>query len=140
MIRRWIRWFGWRPRLRTKLREYYSDEGSSDQVRFELPKGRYNPNITFGREGDTNAGDRLVDQEIRFLKTGDDTTIAYSISGEGYPLVKAANWLSHLEYDHVSPVWAHWWRELGGMGQLVHLPIRQATATFVVADEPADTA
>lgn len=107
-------------RLRSKLRDYYASEGSGDRVRFELPKGRYNPHITLeGEGGAPPAGGGVVDQEIRFLKTGDETTIAYSISGEGYPLVKAANWLSHLEYDHVSPVWVHWWRELGGMGQLV---------------------
>jgi pimeloyl-ACP methyl ester carboxylesterase len=24
--------------------------------------------------------------------------------------VKAANWLSHLEFDAASPIWSHWWR------------------------------
>ncbi|UCG76150.1 MAG: alpha/beta fold hydrolase [Gemmatimonadota bacterium] len=32
--------------------------------------------------------------------------------GQGPPLVKAANWLSHLEHDQASPVWRHWLREL----------------------------
>jgi serine/threonine protein kinase/tetratricopeptide (TPR) repeat protein/pimeloyl-ACP methyl ester carboxylesterase len=32
--------------------------------------------------------------------------------GQGPPLVKAANWLSHLEFDLQSPVWEHWLREL----------------------------
>ena len=27
-------------------------------------------------------------------------------------MVKAANWLSHLEFDWNSPVWRHWQREL----------------------------
>lgn len=27
-------------------------------------------------------------------------------------MVKAPNWLSHLEYDWRSPVWRHWWEEL----------------------------
>jgi pimeloyl-ACP methyl ester carboxylesterase len=34
--------------------------------------------------------------------------------GQGPPLVKAANWLSHLEYDWESPVWRHW---LHGLSQ-----------------------
>jgi pimeloyl-ACP methyl ester carboxylesterase/DNA-binding CsgD family transcriptional regulator len=38
--------------------------------------------------------------------------LAYAIEGEGPPLVKAANWLTHLDYDRQSPVWRHWVREL----------------------------
>ena len=32
--------------------------------------------------------------------------------GEGPPLLKAPNWLTHLEYEHESPVWRHWWQAL----------------------------
>ena len=32
--------------------------------------------------------------------------------GSGPPLIKAANWLSHLEYDLESPIWRHWLQEL----------------------------
>jgi pimeloyl-ACP methyl ester carboxylesterase len=32
--------------------------------------------------------------------------------GRGPPLVKAANWLTHLEFYWQSPVWTHWLREL----------------------------
>ncbi len=38
--------------------------------------------------------------------------LAYATIGDGPALVKAANWLSHLDYDWGSPVWRHWWREL----------------------------
>ena len=38
--------------------------------------------------------------------------IAYATSGAGPPLVKPANWMTHLEYDWESPVWRHWLREL----------------------------
>ena len=51
-------------------------------------------------------------QEIRFCTAGDGTRLAYAISGAGPPLVKAANWLSHLDYDWESPVWRHWLAEL----------------------------
>ena len=30
----------------------------------------------------------------------------------GFGLVRAAHWMSHLEYDLESPVWRHWIREL----------------------------
>ncbi len=52
------------------------------------------------------------DQSVRFTRSRDGTTIAYARSGSGPPLVKAANWLTHLEYDWESPVWRHWLREL----------------------------
>ena len=58
-------------------------------------------------------------QEIRFCTTGDGTRLAYATSGAGPPLVKAANWLSHLDYDWESPVWRHWLAELSRRFRLV---------------------
>lgn len=34
--------------------------------------------------------------------------LAWTANGRGLPLVKASNWLTHLEYDRDSPVWRHW--------------------------------
>jgi pimeloyl-ACP methyl ester carboxylesterase len=48
-----------------------------------------------------------MEQEIHFCTTGDGVRIAYATVGEGPPLVKAANWLSHLEFDWSSPIWRH---------------------------------
>ena len=53
-----------------------------------------------------------MDQSIRFVRSRDGTMIAYARSGRGPPLVKAANWLTHLEFDVNSPVWRPWLREL----------------------------
>ena len=58
-------------------------------------------------------------QEIRFCTTGDGVRLAYAVSGTGPPLVKAANWLSHLAYDWESPVWRHWLTELSYRFRLV---------------------
>ena len=58
-------------------------------------------------------------QEIRFCTTGDGTRLAYATSGAGPPLVKAANWLSHLAYDWESPIWRHWLAELSRRFRLV---------------------
>jgi pimeloyl-ACP methyl ester carboxylesterase/DNA-binding CsgD family transcriptional regulator len=60
-----------------------------------------------------------VEQTIRFLKTTDGIRLAYAVSGSGPPLVKAANWLSHLEFDWQSPVWRHWFGYLSRGRQLV---------------------
>jgi len=51
---------------------------------------------------------RSLRQEIRFCTATDGIRIAYSTVGQGPPLVKAANWLNHLEYEWESPVWKHW--------------------------------
>jgi pimeloyl-ACP methyl ester carboxylesterase len=53
-----------------------------------------------------------TDQQIEFCTTADGVSIAYALVGEGPPLVKAPNWLGHLEYDWRTPVWRHWWEEL----------------------------
>jgi len=58
-------------------------------------------------------------QEIRFCTARDGTRLAYATLGEGPPLVKAANWLSHLDYDWESPVWRHWLVELSRRFRLV---------------------
>ena len=49
-----------------------------------------------------------MQQSIRYLKTNDDVRLAWATCGKGPPLVKASNWLSHLNYDLESPIWRHW--------------------------------
>lgn len=49
-------------------------------------------------------------QRIRYLRTGDGVQLAWAEAGSGPVLVKAANWLTHLEYEWESPVWRHWIR------------------------------
>src|SRR5215208_2193661 len=49
-------------------------------------------------------------QRIRYVRTPDGFQLAWAEAGAGPVLVKAANWLSHLEYDLESPVWRHWIR------------------------------
>jgi DNA-binding SARP family transcriptional activator/pimeloyl-ACP methyl ester carboxylesterase len=58
-------------------------------------------------------------QTIRFCTARDGTQLAYAVVGEGPVLVKAANWLSHLEYDWNSPVWRHWLTGLASNRTLV---------------------
>jgi pimeloyl-ACP methyl ester carboxylesterase/DNA-binding CsgD family transcriptional regulator len=39
--------------------------------------------------------------------------LAYGVHGSGPPLVKAPNWLTHIEHDWRSAVWRHWLTGLG---------------------------
>jgi pimeloyl-ACP methyl ester carboxylesterase/DNA-binding CsgD family transcriptional regulator len=48
-----------------------------------------------------------IRQQIRFCEAHDGVQLAWAKSGEGPPLVKAANWITHLEHDVGSPVWGH---------------------------------
>ena len=65
-----------------------------------------------------------MEQTIRFLKTSDGVRLAYAVAGSGPPLVKAANWLSHLEFDWQSPVWRHWFAYLADGRQLIRYDAR----------------
>lgn len=49
-------------------------------------------------------------QRVRYVRTDDGVQLAWADAGTGPCLVKAANWLTHLEYDWDSPVWQHWIR------------------------------
>jgi pimeloyl-ACP methyl ester carboxylesterase/class 3 adenylate cyclase len=60
-----------------------------------------------------------MEQQIRFCTAADGVRIAYATIGSGLPLVKAANWLSHLEFDWQSPVWRHWLEALAAGRRLV---------------------
>jgi pimeloyl-ACP methyl ester carboxylesterase/DNA-binding CsgD family transcriptional regulator len=56
---------------------------------------------------------RKINQRIRYARTRDGVRLAWAEAGGGPVLVKAANWMTHLEYDWESPVWRHWLRFFG---------------------------
>ncbi|XUL85443.1 alpha/beta fold hydrolase [Streptomyces galilaeus] len=58
-------------------------------------------------------------QTIRFCRADDGTRIAYASVGLGPPLLKAANWMSHLDLEWTTPVWSHWLRGLARNRRLV---------------------
>jgi len=55
----------------------------------------------------------LMKQSVHYVSTTDQVSLAWASLGRGVPLVKAATWLTHLQYDLESPVWSHWVRFLG---------------------------
>jgi len=54
----------------------------------------------------------VLEHQTRFCTAPDGVGLAFAIDGEGPPLVKAGNWMTHLDYDRQSPVWRHWVKEL----------------------------
>ncbi len=66
------------------------------------------------------ASGRPIRQDVRFCTATDGTRLAYAWLGEhGPPLVKVANWLTHLEYDLETPVWRHWLVDLSEQHRLL---------------------
>jgi pimeloyl-ACP methyl ester carboxylesterase/DNA-binding CsgD family transcriptional regulator len=58
-------------------------------------------------------------QHIRYVNASDGTRLAWAESGSGPVIVKAANWLTHLEYEWESPVWKHWLEFFTSLGRFV---------------------
>lgn len=54
-----------------------------------------------------------MEQQVRFCTAPDGVRLAYAVHGSGPPIVRAATWLTHLDFDWASPVWRHWLRALG---------------------------
>lgn len=58
------------------------------------------------------AGTAAMAPAILRTRSRDGVDLAYTVAGEGRTVIKASNWLSHLEYDRGSPVWGHMVGEL----------------------------
>jgi pimeloyl-ACP methyl ester carboxylesterase/DNA-binding CsgD family transcriptional regulator len=75
-----------------------SRRGSRRLRRDECPDGRIEAELMTAKSRHT----------VRYVRATDGVRLAWAESGAGVPLVKAATWLTHLEYDLDSPVWRHW--------------------------------
>ncbi|MEO9528873.1 alpha/beta fold hydrolase [Roseibium sp.] len=53
-------------------------------------------------------------QKIGFCDVPDGTRIAHATIGTGPPILKAANWLTHLEFDWASPIWGQCFADIAG--------------------------
>ena len=56
--------------------------------------------------------DSTAEQEIQFFTTGDGVRLAYSIAGSGPPLVRAIDWLNHLDFEWKNPFRRHWFSQI----------------------------
>ena len=92
-------------------RKAIGDNGDAQRlIRTMARKGfRFTGTVTeHVKSGDpASAPAALPQQEVHFCTASDNVRIAYASAGQGAPLVKAANWLNHLEYDWHSPIWSH---------------------------------
>ena len=66
----------------------------------------------------------LPKQKIKFTQSSDGVRLAYSIAGEGPPLVMGAVYMSHIEFDWESPVKIPWLREFSKNHTLIRYNYR----------------
>src|SRR5918996_1646356 len=63
-------------------------------------------------------------QEIRFCSSADGVRLAYAISGDGPPLVRAPHWFTHLEHDWSNPAMRPWVEDLSQRYRLLRFDQR----------------
>jgi pimeloyl-ACP methyl ester carboxylesterase/DNA-binding CsgD family transcriptional regulator len=82
----------------------------------------------------------MASRRIAFTTASDGLRLAYGVHGSGGPaVVKAANWMTHLEHDWQSPVWRHWLEGFGAHHTLVHYDERGCGLSDRHVDEDAFT-
>jgi pimeloyl-ACP methyl ester carboxylesterase/DNA-binding winged helix-turn-helix (wHTH) protein len=72
----------------------------------------------------TIVDEHALHQHIKFCQSSDGVKIAYARVGEGQPIIKAGNWLNHLEYDWESPVWSHFLKWFANKAELIRYDAR----------------
>jgi pimeloyl-ACP methyl ester carboxylesterase len=108
--------------VRNKLDVAFDDLGERNVKNIDEPVHAYRVRIDGpARVSEAAAGEH---QEIKFCTASDGVRIAYAAVGQGPPLLKAPNWLNHLEYDWESPVWRHLLHALAARHRLVRFDER----------------
>jgi hypothetical protein len=81
-----------------------------------------------------------LQQRVRFVAAPDGVQLAWASIGEGPPVLKAPNWLNHLEYEWRSPVWGPCFAELARHCQCVRFDQRgNGLSDWEVAEISQDT-
>ena len=60
-----------------------------------------------------------LSQTIRFCTSTDGARVAVASCGKGQVILRAAHWLSHVDYDVESPVWRPWLQALSARNRFV---------------------
>ncbi|MEX0302929.1 MAG: adenylate/guanylate cyclase domain-containing protein, partial [Leisingera sp.] len=63
---------------------------------------------------DRKAPEAALHQQVKYCTSSDGTHLAYSTIGTGPQVLKAPNWINHIEYEWQSPVWGQFLTEFSG--------------------------
>jgi pimeloyl-ACP methyl ester carboxylesterase/DNA-binding winged helix-turn-helix (wHTH) protein len=58
-------------------------------------------------------------QQVRFCRSADGVNLAVATCGHGFPVVRTGTWLTHVQHDWESPVWAPLFQRLAAQFCLV---------------------
>jgi len=109
-------------------RKAIGDSGAKQKLIKTIPRRGYRFTgqvVTASDEAEAAVSpEATLRQEISFCTSGNNVRIAYAKVGSGPPLVKAGNWLNHLEYDWESPVWSHLLKWMASGRQLIRYDAR----------------
>ena len=61
---------------------------------------------------------------VRFVEGKGGVHLAIGETGAGPPLLKVANWMTHVEKDLDSPIWGHWVRDLSRRHRFIRYDTR----------------
>ena len=105
------------------LRKALGEKATSQQYIETVPRVGYRfaapVEAALSQAGPAAGSAAQARQEIRYCTTSDGVRLAYATSGSGPPLVKASNWLTHLDFEWGSPIWRHWYTALSLHHRLV---------------------
>jgi pimeloyl-ACP methyl ester carboxylesterase/DNA-binding winged helix-turn-helix (wHTH) protein len=87
-------------------RRALDDNGDAQRlIRTVARKGvRFVGGVREGQVPSELSAHAVRNQEVTFCRTGEGINLA--LAAIGAPLIKVANWLTHIEYDWESPIWS----------------------------------
>jgi class 3 adenylate cyclase len=122
-----------------KLDLTFDDLGQQSVKNLARPVHAWRWRMGGSAAGGSGAADaKSAEQDIRICLAPDGVQIAYAAVGAGPPLVKAPNWMNHLEYDWESPVWRHFMLELAREHRLIRFDQRGNGLSRSLRSRPGD--
>jgi DNA-binding winged helix-turn-helix (wHTH) protein/alpha-beta hydrolase superfamily lysophospholipase len=103
-------------------RRAIGDTGESQQLIRTVARRGFRFVGDVSEQGAANAPHRdaaLARQQVTFCRSADGVTLAVASAGDGPVLVRAGNWLTHVEHDWNSPLWSPLLRWLSQRYRLV---------------------
>lgn len=106
-------------------RKILGDTGQSQQMIRTVRRRGYQ--FVGSVEEGTGSGEnveRTPPAPVRFAVGRGGVRLAIGESGSGLPLLKVANWMTHVDKDVDSPIWGHWVRDLSRKHRFVRYDAR----------------
>lgn len=105
-----------------RLHEAFRDMGSQRVKNISRPVRvwQWTPDTPVER----TAPEMSLKQRVQFTRSADGTQIAWASIGEGTPVLKAPNYLNHIEYEWATPIWGPFLAEFARGNRLVRFDQR----------------